>query len=105
VAEPLQSTASEAAVVESSARICENPKRSGRSAFVKGVVVHCLAAALQASLPPDALRHDEEYAAPLYSAWAIAGTGFRQCAVRGGLFPPPPGGPSCARASRPMDAR
>src|SRR5260221_489078 len=36
---PLQSTASEAAVVESSARICENPKRSGRSAFVKGVVV------------------------------------------------------------------
>jgi len=31
---PLQRTASDTAVVESSARICEKPNRSGRSAFV-----------------------------------------------------------------------
>ena len=47
---PLQSTASDTAVVESSARICEKPKRSGRSALVNGVVAHSGPGTLHASV-------------------------------------------------------
>src|SRR5450755_2729417 len=47
---PLQRTASDTAVVESSARIWENPKRSGRSALVYGVVAQSAEGTLQASV-------------------------------------------------------
>src|ERR1700733_14661164 len=47
---PLQRTASDAAVVESRARICERPNRSGKSAFVKGVGAQVAAVTLQESV-------------------------------------------------------
>src|SRR5450432_194932 len=47
---PLQRTASDTAVVESSARICESPNREGKSAFVNGVVTQPGAGTLHASV-------------------------------------------------------